>query len=135
MEATGGTTEAATTVKGLLAIYNERAEKAGARPIKAWKGSKADLEKRLEALGKVERKAETKPKPEAKAKSKAAKKEPKEKKEAKPRGRGIGAFVKVELAKGRNTEQVLDAVKKHFPGASTTANCIRWYACKFRKEA
>ncbi len=73
----------------------------------------------MEALGKVE--------------SKKADGKTREKKESKPRGRGIGAFCKVELAKGRNTEQVLDAVKKHFPDAGTTAACVRWYACKMRK--
>ncbi len=123
MEATGTAEEVGATTKDILAAYNERAEKAGAKPIKQWKGSKVELEKRLEALGKVETKN-----------GKAEKKSAKPKGEAKPRGRGIGAFCKAELSKGRNTEQVLDAVKKHFPDAETTAACVRWYACKMRKE-
>ncbi len=125
METTVTAAEAGTTVKGLLATYNDRAEKAGAKPIKQWKGSKAELEKRLEALGKTETK-NGKP---------AEKKSAKPKGEAKPRGRGIGAFCMAELAKSRNTEQVLDSVKKHFPGAKTTAACVRWYACKMRKQS
>jgi hypothetical protein len=64
----------------------------------------------------------------------AAKKAPKADGEAKPRGQGIGAFCQELILKGKSNEEVLEAVKKKFPTASTSASSVAWYRNKLKSE-
>lgn len=51
-----------------------------------------------------------------------------------PRGQGIGAFAEELILKGKPTEDILDAIKKKFPHATTGASSIAWYRNKLRGE-
>jgi hypothetical protein len=53
---------------------------------------------------------------------------------SKPRGQGIGAFCMDLIIKKKSNEEVLAAVAKQFPGASTSNSCINWYRNKLKKE-
>jgi hypothetical protein len=54
--------------------------------------------------------------------------------EKKPRGRGIGAFACDLILKGKTNEEVLEAVKKQFPDASTSASSVAWYRNHLKNE-
>lgn len=49
-------------------------------------------------------------------------------------GRGIGAFCCELLVKKKSTEEVIEAVKKKFPGAKTSPASIAWYRARLREE-
>lgn len=54
--------------------------------------------------------------------------------EKKPRGQGIGAFCMDLILKKKSNEDVLAAVAKQFPGASTSNSCVAWYRNKLKNE-
>lgn len=54
--------------------------------------------------------------------------------EAKPRGRGIGAYACEMILKGKSNEEVVEAVLKKFPDASTSASSVAWYRNKLKNE-
>lgn len=70
-------------------------------------------------------------KPAAKAKAKpaakAAKAAPKTAKAEGTKKRGIGAFCKELIAKGKTNDEILEAVAKEFPDAGTTKGSIAFY--------
>ena len=51
-----------------------------------------------------------------------------------PKGRGIGAFCEGLLMKRKTAEQILEAVRKEFPGAKTSMASISWYRNKLAQE-
>ena len=51
-----------------------------------------------------------------------------------PKGRGIGAFCEGLLMKRKTAEQILEAVRKEFPGAKTSMASIAWYRNKLAQE-
>lgn len=53
---------------------------------------------------------------------------------AKPRGRGIGAYACEMVLKGKSNEEVVEAVLKKFPDASTSASSVAWYRNKLKNE-
>lgn len=84
----------------------------------------------------------TSPSGSPKAKSKASKslpaaKGPKQASAASAKGLkkvGIGAFCMELIRKGQSNEEVLAAVQKQFPDASTSASSIAWYRNKLKSE-
>ena len=52
----------------------------------------------------------------------------------KPKKKGIGAFCEALILKKKSNEEVLEAVGKEFPDASTSDSSISWYRNKLRKE-
>ena len=67
-----------------------------------------------------------------KAKAARPKKDPSE---AKPRGKGIGAFIRGQISKGDDNQQIIDDVKRQWPDAKTNAACIAWYRNDMKKKA
>lgn len=51
-----------------------------------------------------------------------------------PKGRGIGAFCRELLKKGKETAEILKEVQKQFPGARTTPACVAWYRNDMRQK-
>ena len=51
-----------------------------------------------------------------------------------PKKVGIGAFCTELIRKGKSNEEVLAAVQKQFPDASTSASSIAWYRNKLKNE-
>jgi hypothetical protein len=121
-------------------------EQAEAKAVKL-----ASAEKRLEkivAAGERKTKAKNKDAPgkpvpvKAPAKKKAGAKPTAKAKPAakakpvsdKPKKKGIGAFCEALILKKKTNEEVLAAVGKEFPDASTSDSSISWYRNKLRKE-
>lgn len=50
------------------------------------------------------------------------------------RGLGIGAFCMGLIKKGKSNEEVLEAVRKEFPDAATSASSVAWYRNKLKSE-
>lgn len=50
------------------------------------------------------------------------------------RWKTVGDLARSELKAGKSNEQVLAAVLKRFPGASTSLNSIRWYRSRLRRD-
>lgn len=49
--------------------------------------------------------------------------------------RQVGAQVEMLIRKGTMTDnEIVEAVQKKFPGASTSVKCVQWYRCKMRKN-
>jgi len=48
--------------------------------------------------------------------------------------RGIGKIAEAEIIKGKTDEEALAEVKRYFPDAKTTIQCIEHYRSKLRKE-
>jgi hypothetical protein len=101
------------SAKELVAIHNDHAVDAGAKPINKWTGKTEVLRSRTEAVVEA-------------ALLKRATPAPK-----KPRGLGIGKRV-VELLKGGTTDtnDILAIVRDEIPEAKITDKCVRWYASK-----
>lgn len=169
----------------ILTVYNELATAVGKKPLKAYKGSKADLLKRLEELkqhtveltpSQIEAKttnaaqaarrlaglcelkdskaanpttttkesnmattktAATKTKAKAapaKATATKAKAAPAKAAPAKKGSGGIGGFCIDLIRAGKGNEDILDAVRKKFPDAKTSAASIAWYRNKVKNE-
>ncbi len=125
-----------TRVGPMLPRYQPKLDESRQTMSDAIKESRA----KLAALRLAERKAAaTEGDSSMATKKKAAKKtaKPAAKKTAKaagPKKPGIGAFCEGMLAKGKDTETILAAVKKAFPGATTKAASIAWYRNKMREE-
>lgn len=51
-----------------------------------------------------------------------------------PKGTGIGAFCTGLIEKGKSNEEVLEAVRKKFPEAATSASSVAWYRNKLKSE-
>lgn len=49
------------------------------------------------------------------------------------RWKSIGEAAKREIKKGKTNQEVLNAVKEHFRGASTSLGSISWYRSKLRR--
>ena len=113
--------------KELLEIYNDKAEK----PLKQWNQSKQKLITRIRLIGDeypAKKKTKAKTKTKTKARGKTSEMRP---------------FIEkkiLEVAKtqdgvklGHSYSDILKAVKKQFPEASTSLNCLRWYSSKLNK--
>lgn len=108
---------------------DKKAGEQGARAIKAVAESATKATKKT-AAKKTSTKAEK-----AKKFPKAAAKEAKKAKvSSKPRGQGIGAFCMDLILKGKSNDEVLAAVAKKFPDASTSASSVAWYRNKLKSE-
>lgn len=70
----------------------------------------------------------------AKKNGKAPAKKAGPKGERKPRAPGVGTLAKEMILAGKSTEQILAAVQKKFPDASTTEKGISFYRNALRKE-
>lgn len=87
----------------------------------------------------TKKKAATKGAPTAKKSAAATKKKLSKKttKKSAKKGtpkKGIGALISGLLIKGKGTDEVLSAVLKEFPDASTNASNVSWYRSKLRTE-
>lgn len=49
------------------------------------------------------------------------------------RWKSIGEIAKRELERGKTNQEILEIVKKKFPGASTSLGSISWYRSKLRR--
>ena len=49
-----------------------------------------------------------------------------------PHGTGVGAFVREQLLKGKDTTTILEGVGKKFPEAHTNAASVSWYRTQLR---
>jgi hypothetical protein len=54
-------------------------------------------------------------------------------KKAEPK-KTIGATAKAAIREGKTNEQVLEIVRKEFPGSNTTLTSINWYRNRMRQE-
>jgi Arc/MetJ-type ribon-helix-helix transcriptional regulator len=50
------------------------------------------------------------------------------------RWKTVGALAEHEIKAGRSNEQVLAAVRRKFPGASTSLGSISWYRSRLRRD-
>jgi hypothetical protein len=131
------------TTQELIAEYNALVP---SKPLTSWKGSKAELQARIDKLNgnaveipaaQPETKETEMTKPSKKAAKKApAKKAAKGKSANKPAAQktdGVGAFVRELLAKDKGTKEIFDAAVAK--GFETTYKSVASLVCRARKAA